>query len=347
MNKWLLSLALLLVGVPTRAQQAVIGASCPASGQSAISTTGVPVQCTQIPSGGALVWTAVGGAGGGISSVASLPATCTPGVTADVRLTTPPFGNFYCSYINQWAPYSNTQNTLTPTAFGAKGDVVAIFDATFSNTLTTITSAGQAHWCNGTTVACTGAETPDVGKVVFGTGCGPVTAMYLGTLQVPQGTITTVNSATSISVSLAATATNSGAGCLLWGTDDTPAFDALTTAMVNASDCQSVYIPSRYFVTKGYFNQETNNCTIGFAQNAIDYSMHIYGNGPGVSTLIPLPNLNFSTACTVTPGGATNPSCFFGALSVTVRDLGIWGGGFGNTASAVNRNLIGTSPGSQ
>jgi len=71
MRKLLILLMFLFIPSLARAQQAVIGASCPASGQSAISTTGVPVQCTQVPGGGALVWTAVGGSGGGITSVAT------------------------------------------------------------------------------------------------------------------------------------------------------------------------------------------------------------------------------------------------------------------------------------
>jgi hypothetical protein len=42
------------------------------------------------------------GGGGGITSVATLPATCTPGVTAPVQLSVAPYGIFYCSATNTW-----------------------------------------------------------------------------------------------------------------------------------------------------------------------------------------------------------------------------------------------------
>ena len=47
-------------------------------------------------------WTGLGGGGGGITSVASLPATCTPGVTSPVQLSVAPFGIFFCPATNTW-----------------------------------------------------------------------------------------------------------------------------------------------------------------------------------------------------------------------------------------------------
>lgn len=51
----------LLGASASRAQTPVIGQPCPASGQTGITAQGTPVICTQVPGGGALVWTATGG----------------------------------------------------------------------------------------------------------------------------------------------------------------------------------------------------------------------------------------------------------------------------------------------
>lgn len=46
------------------------------------------------------------GGGGGLKFVASLPATCTPGVTASVQLSVAPYAIYYCSATNTWSPSS-------------------------------------------------------------------------------------------------------------------------------------------------------------------------------------------------------------------------------------------------
>src|ERR1700757_5143182 len=108
MKKSALLLLLFLSPAITRAQSPVVGASCPASGQTGITAAGVSVICTQPAGGGALVWTVTGGGGGGgLTQVASLPATCTPG-GAPVNLTTPPYGVYACGPLaNQWHSGNN------------------------------------------------------------------------------------------------------------------------------------------------------------------------------------------------------------------------------------------------
>jgi hypothetical protein len=59
------------------------------------------------------------GSGGGLAFVASLPATCTPGVTASVELSVPPYAIYYCSATNVWSasgttPVSNTTLVTAP-----------------------------------------------------------------------------------------------------------------------------------------------------------------------------------------------------------------------------------------
>ncbi len=76
------------------------------------SFTDIRVRCSAYVSGTAAVTISTGlntglqgppgPGGGGITSVASLPATCTSGVTSPVQLSVAPFGLFYCSATNIW-----------------------------------------------------------------------------------------------------------------------------------------------------------------------------------------------------------------------------------------------------
>ena len=50
---------------------------------------------------------------GGLSFVASLPATCTPGVTASVQLSVSPFLIYSCTATNTWRPDLTSTNALT------------------------------------------------------------------------------------------------------------------------------------------------------------------------------------------------------------------------------------------
>jgi hypothetical protein len=154
MKKLWFLLLLLLIPARGNAQQAVIGASCPASGQNAISNTGVPVVCTQPPGGGALVWTAVGGgsSGGGSATnsgqydpVASNGVK--PGVIYGFDATT-----------------SGGSNSISSTAQACStadvGKVIAIWSPTFTsfqlanNPPTTVTGCSGNNWL--TSVNATG-----------------------------------------------------------------------------------------------------------------------------------------------------------------------------------------------
>lgn len=133
-TRWLAALLLMLGGAYSLpAQQAVVGASCPASGQTAIATNGTPVLCTGSP----LVWTGIGGSGG-----ASSPTSLT-------------------SYFNGYTGVSpkdcSTSSCNTP-GVGAFGDWHAFFDCTIS--------AGQAvENCTGshfTSTAVDGGKTAEL-----------------------------------------------------------------------------------------------------------------------------------------------------------------------------------------
>lgn len=96
-------------GVPNANLASVVGTTYvdqstnPATAYTCTAVTLTPTasQCT---------WTA-SAASSGISFVSSLPATCTPGVTANVALSVSPFNEYYCFATNIWQPVASAFNT--------------------------------------------------------------------------------------------------------------------------------------------------------------------------------------------------------------------------------------------
>lgn len=136
-------------------------------------------------------------------------------------------------------------------AYGATGDARRVADGATTNTDQTVTSA---------TAAFTAA---DVGKVIYGD-------VYAGAV-VPIGTITSINSSTSVEVSVAATSTSSNVGLVI-GTDDTAAIQAATAAAIAAGG-GTVYFPSG-----GYLFSEK----LGFSATV---GMELRGDGHNTTTL--------------------------------------------------------------
>jgi hypothetical protein len=299
-----LSLALLL---PSRshAQAVIVGQPCGAGGLNAIATNGTPVVCTGSP----LVWTSPSGGGGGINSGGALDNTVVP----------------------------------TQAAYGAKADVKFVYDAAFSNNSTTVTCPNSD--CNFTSA--------DVGKIVFGTTTSNIATALAGSVVVPQGTIQSINNANSIVVSVAANAnctTGSGTLCpLAWGTQDDAT--AINAAMVAAwetpnAPCRALQLPSSTMfigsaVLQATIAQLSSACGGSqgtAAQSGIDTTQtgpEVYGQGPGNSILIPLPNFNFAT-CT---GGSASTTCIGGTPNLEAHDFGI--NGLGQDSSGTPHTVIG------
>lgn len=264
--------------------------------------------------------------GGGISSVSSLPATCTPGVTAPVQLTVYPFGIYYCSSTNIWSGGRSTVNTIDPTDLGVRLDVKMCRDT-------------NAQFTTSTSVTCLTANftSADIGKVIFGTCCGIQGGPThpASTLKLPQGTITAVNSATNVTVSIAGTSTTcatGAAGCLLlWGTDDSAAWDlAWTAATGTAGYCKPMTFSGLSFISTAKFL--TTVCNTGITGPG-SQGGSIVGYGYKTSMFVILPNFTASTCTGVSTASANpiNSGCFGTSIGFQLLNMGIWGGENGNS----------------
>ena len=219
---------------------------------------------------------------------------------------------------------SSPGTTFDPT-LPANGGVVAtvkeVFDATFVNTSTTITTPAAD-------VPCTSS---DVGTIVFGTNDSPGQGHIGATVVVPQGTIVSCT-AHSIVVSVAATANctpSGGVGCrLLWGgtvqtTSASTAFAKAATANTGTSGvCPVILWPNGLmFIDANPFtaaitcrDSNTGTTTTGLVHR---------GWGRYNTQFVFLPSFNWAT-CT---SGADGKNCLGAANGVQWVDIGFTGGG--------------------
>ena len=196
-------------------------------------------------------------------------------------------------------------------SYGVLANTKFVTDATTSNTSQTVT-------CPNSDCAFVSG---DVGKIVFGT-----TSATTGTVIVPQGTITAVNNANSIVVSIAATGSATATAVLIWGSDDSA---ALTTAWAASSGaCGTLVLPAgNMLVQSAQLISNTNPHCNSIAPPWV--AAGFYGVNVNGTIIIPTPNFNFST-CT----GGSGHTCFGGTPSARYHDFEIWGGG--NSLSGVN-----------
>jgi len=215
------------------------------------------------------------------------------------------------------------------------GDTTWVIDATFNSTSTVTTSAGDVPFTSA-----------DVGKIEFGnTACQLGTAVACTTYACPQGTITAVNGAHSVTVSPACTANSNGSfSVFVWGHDDGAALQSATAAMLAKQTAKSgtpinLSLPCASMMTS----------VNPFIANQISVPMNFSITGCGNGTVIvPLPKMNCSVGAGhgclidfpiptyatagVTPGGVIRDVTFFGggqythdpAATVTANSSGIF-----------------------
>lgn len=285
------------------------------------SFTDVRVRCSAFVSGSAAVNIQTGlngitpnggssSSGSSFTQVTTLPATCTPGTTAPVilNLNGRSFGPFFCSATNVFTP-DNTAQKISPLSFGAK------FDVKFS---------GNCTFTISTTVNCTGGDiaftSADIGKIEFGTtGTTQINSNQLNSvLAIAQGTITAVNSATQVVVSIASTANctpSSTTACTFaYGTqDDATAINLAATAAFNTAGatCAMEFPAGAAFIGTSVLNgQSTNQCmgsspNSGVLADTTSTGPVVNGQGPGATTLVLLPSFNFASCTT----GSGSTSC--------------------------------------
>lgn len=232
----------------------------------------------------------------------------------------------FCSGANVWSPFNSGAPIISPLGFGALWDVKFIYDATWTNSNGTITCTNSSE-CNFTSadlaklVVC--ATSPNIAG-------GSLGNLQCGTIGSAAPTIIAVNGPNSITISVTPTT-----GCtpsstqlctLAWGTqDDTAAITAAAnaawtdTSSATGNVCKALVLPNgAAFISGPLFNQTisqlnsacggTNGVAGSSGVDTTQSGPELYGQGPGQSVLIPLPNFNFAgctfqtNACMMTVG---------------------------------------------
>lgn len=298
--------------------------------------------------------------GGGISAVSSLPATCTPGTTAPVSLTINGvgYGIFRCVATNIWAA-DDPQQVVSPLSFGAKWDVKAVTDCTFTNGSNIVTCPSTES--KFTTSAFLGQLAfGTTGPTALTTGCN---GAQCGSVVVPLGFICAINNDGSVTLGTTypgcapnnATATcTPGIGTLcsfLWGTqDDSAAIQAAAVAAWTGNSCKTLMFPSgmAFFTVPagGLLNvtiPQGSPCAGSRLADATQGGAQVAGQGSSNSVLVPLPSVNFAN-CT---GGQTGTACIAGPANWFAHDWGVWGFSQADSGTTHTNNLIefyGVSP---
>lgn len=293
-----------------------------------------------------------GGGTTGLTSVSSLPATCTPGTTQPVTLTVAPFGVYQCGpNVNQWYPL-NAQRAFSPLAYGAKWDVKFTYAmvATSGSQLVTcpdcnFTAADQGKLAEG----FASPFDSNHGTSLYANVFAPGKICNNGFL-----TSTTVNMCTSDGV----TANNAASNCtplnaaslmctFAWGSaDDTTAINnAASAAWTTGGTCGVVQFPAgnAFFSSQILAFSGTQlslacggQTSAGNIISGIDTNQtgaEVYGQGPGNTVLIPY-NFNF-TSC-VDPDGGSVLACIGGTDNMEAHDFGV--NGIGQSVSGGGAN---------
>ena len=219
---------------------------------------------------------------------------------------------------NQNASYVSTKCGTQTNCTTVHADAQYVTDAT-SNSTTTVTCPNSD--CNFTSA--------DVGKTVWattqGTGAGVGYLLYT-TYVCPVTTIATVNSAQSITLNLACTASGTGNVVLIWGTKDGA---ALQTAAGNG--CNTLYLPQGMILDDQPFMNHSSHTTCSRGLGGPSGAIIGPGGSEQGATLIITPDFNYA-GCTGI--GGTHGVCI-GSDAQFIGYVNIWGTGL---TSASNTN---------
>jgi hypothetical protein len=261
---------------------------------------------------------------GGLQFVASLPATCTPGATASVQLSTAPFTLNYCSSTNTWQAISlapstsgipaNNGNIYYATNYGVKADAQAVFDGTCTNGSNVVTSA-TAHFQTLAKIR--------IGETIWVINPGA------GRLSVAMTTVQSIDSDSQIHTVANGTADCSGAQNIVWGDDDTAALNAMWLHVIGDTlNCGSVVLPNAMMMISGAImntlpssGNVTSPCAFGLLNPSIG---GMYWQG---TAFAPTPNFDLTTCS----GTGKDSSCI-GIGYNFLQNFNIYGFGLASTS---------------
>lgn len=231
--------------------------------------------------------------------------------------------------------------TISPLSFGAKSDVLYFYNCT-------ITSGSQDITCPNASFT-----SANVNALEFGTSynCNAVNVNCISpgsgmVLAAPLGTILSINSPTSVHVSIAATVnctpSVSNACGFAYGTQDDTVFlnNAGNAAWNNGSHCFTVDLTgsgASFFSAAIFISATGNACgegtTSGFGGDLNSQGPELRGQGRLASMLIPLPTFDFTTCI-----GGSGQACIFGVGNGQAHDFSVNGLGqsLPSTTHAVN-----------
>lgn len=250
----LLLLAFLLLLAPARghAQYVVVGQGCGASGLNAIANDGTPVVCRGNP----LVWTAVGGSGGGLAS--PTPSTI---FAWDPKYSLKNDAKFICD-----AGISNGSNIVSSTAN----------DRPFS-----AADVGKIMWAASAT--CSGLGTPKIPTILIAQGT--ITGFT-------DATHVTVSNNASATCTLIISGTD---GCVfVWGSDDTSAIQSAWNDAANA--CGVLVLPGGGILLQAPPVNTTSKCPVQTGANDVATIVTVQGQGPYSTMLLMSPSTTFGNS---------------------------------------------------
>lgn len=231
---------------------------------------------------------------------------------------------------------------FTVTGFVNGGNNVQI--TVTSNTATTLVCATTtqvnetaAANAGGNTIDCNGASfttRATVGQLVFVTNLPTTGFTFASIVVLPQGTISTINSATQIVVSSTPTSSQ-GQYLIVWGDDQTTALtNAWNSAVSGPTSGAILQLPASnplgdgpavILTQKAQLNVATG--TPGTGGSRAGYGA--YGGGKMSTYIVPTPNFDFTSA--------VNNSCFLSCVNGGYfHDFTIWGAGVSNPGSGLS-----------
>jgi len=316
-------------GISWGSGDVVASQSCTAVGSASGSFTKafVRINVTALSGSGGLNVTLTGtiggtSSGGGITSVTSLPATCTPGQGFQL----PSGATVFCGTVANTF-FTSSSLATNPIAFGAKIDGVAVFDATITNGSSTVVTAS-------TDKAFVVGQ--DETKQCIGSS-GGVAQNHMTSVRVLTSTtctITTVNSAHNVTISTTGNGSAAGTATQLfvWGTDDTTAWLASFASFnLQGQPCGTTFVPVGLSLVKKGFG---NGLACGLNITGNTEGGFVSGGGPLSSIIVPTMDFD-PTTCTATSGG-----CFFGTVGMQLNNFGIWGAEIGNLSVGFNSHYV-------
>lgn len=262
--------------------------------------------------------------------VTSNPPTCSVG---QIFFNTTSGQLLLCVATNTITTASGASATLSDVMLqGARFDTKMVYDATFAVGTGNITTTAN----DPVFVASDAGST----KIMFGTNAsgngGP--ARLGTTVVVPQGSITTFNSAHSIVVSTNSTANCTAACTFIWGHDDTAPIQAAASAAVTAG-CIPVLFGAGAALIQASINAgvPANTCGVGVQSNR---SGQVFvGWGVGATYIIPTPNYNTANGVFTAFSYLANFTIYGGDNNAAAGTFTIAGGGINSVVE--NFNIIG------